>query len=73
MSKVLYAIENDEMSNFIDQYNLDPNFSLSKNEYCNYNTYYFNHSSSNPSNWEWSLDSNVISYNSSDSDNGRKE
>ena len=55
------------INNFIDQYNLDPNFTLLKNEYCNYNTYHFNHSSSNPLSWEWTLDSNLISSNSADS------
>jgi PKD repeat protein len=55
------------INNFINQYNLNSNFNLSKNEYCNYNTYHFNHSFSNPSFWEWSLDSNFISNNSLDS------
>ena len=55
------------INNFIDQYNLDPNFTLSKTEYCNYNTYYFNNSSTNASSWEWTLDSSIISNNSIDS------
>ena len=55
------------INNFIDQYNLDPSFNLTKNEYCNYNTYHFNHSNSTPSSWEWTLDSNIISNNSIDS------
>ena len=35
------------INNFVDQYTLDANFSLTKSEYCNYNTYYFDNSSSN--------------------------
>jgi PKD repeat protein len=55
------------INNFIDQYNLDPSFTLNKNEFCNYNTYTFNNNSSFATSWEWSLDSNVISNNSFDS------
>lgn len=55
------------INNFIDQYDLDPSFTLSKNEFCNYNTYTFNNNSPEATTWEWSLDSNVISSNSLDS------
>ena len=55
------------INNFIDQYDLDPSFVLNKNEFCNYNTYTFNNNSSFATSWEWSLDTNVISNNSSDS------
>ena len=55
------------INNFVDQYTLDANFSLTKSEYCNYNTYYFDNSSSNAISWEWTLDSNIISNNSVDS------
>ena len=55
------------INNFIDQNDLDPSFSLNKNEFCNYNTYTFSNNSSAATTWEWSLDSTVISNNFSDS------
>ena len=55
------------INNFINQDDLDPTFLMSKNEFCNYNTYTFNNNSLGATMWEWSLDSTVISTNSFDS------
>lgn len=55
------------INNFINQYDLNANFSLTKNEYCNYNSYHFNNNNSGITSWEWKLDTNTISNISNDS------
>ena len=49
------------INNFIDQYTLDADFSLIKNEFCNNNTYIFETFNDSAASYEWSLDSNIIS------------
>ena len=49
------------INNFIDQYTLDANFSLIKNEFCNNNTYIFETFNDSAASYEWSLDSDSIS------------
>ena len=51
---------------FIDQYILDASFSLSKTELCNEANFQFANSSDSTESWEWSIDSSIISTNSSD-------
>ena len=53
------------IASFIDQYILDASFNLTKNPLCNQAEFQFSNSSTGASLWEWTLDSNVISTQSS--------
>jgi PKD repeat protein len=52
------------ISEFVDQYILDANFTLTKTSLCNEANFEFENSSLNSSSWEWKLDNELISSDS---------
>tara|TARA_B100001287_G_scaffold125390_2_gene105686 strand:+ start:17727 stop:23681 length:5955 start_codon:yes stop_codon:yes gene_type:complete len=53
------------IKNFVDQYLLDPSFTLNKTNLCNEAEYEFENFSNRPTSWEWKIDSTIISNESS--------